>query len=210
MGRDAPGRWGPPSEEIEIFATGSTVVRARSGEPAFETWHPPAGLDSAPAETRTRSARGYHARAGHRPGGAAPPLGSVSVRQGRPTDIVRPIFVDPTFAAALVTDGAVLERLPHIEVLEPDGDTDQLLSRPLVVIDRLHRSIEARLHVRASPSMVVTVLELMPTCRLRLGRRRFVERSVESVDVLARRIEREARRSGDLSRGAPAGRPVAP
>ncbi len=194
---DTPGRSGPPSaetDEIEVFATGSTRLRASDDE-ATETWHPPVGLDSSPPDDRVRSARGYHARPGHRPGvpiesGRA---SSESERQGRSTDIVRPLFVDPTLAAALVTEGEVVGRLPYLRMLEPDADAERMLAWPVAVVGRLHRPIPATLHVRASPSMVVTVLELMPTRQLRVGRSSFVAHSVASIEELAFRIERRAR-----------------
>lgn len=140
--------------------------------------HPEGG----PGDRHDRHERDpFHARRGHRPGG--PP----SARSGGESDIVRPLLVAPEVASRIVADGAVLALpLPHLVVV---GGDDRFLVWTVRVVAPHERPVPATLHLLGSPSMVVTVLELVPSRRLRWGRDRFVARGVEAMDVLARRIE---------------------
>lgn len=132
----------------------------------------------------------YHARPGQRPG-AAPAV--ASARLGGDTEIVRPLLVDPASASRIVLTGAVFDLpLPHLELRPSDAGTARYLVWPVVVVGEHDRPVPATLHLLGSPSMVVTVLELVPTRRLRWGRARFVRYGVEAIDTLARRIERAA------------------
>ena len=194
MGEGTPHDADPPDGEIEIFATGSTILRAAA--PAADTdsaGDPPSiWIDQPTADDESH--RGYHARPGHRPGvqrtgGAA----TTSLRRGESADIVRPMFVPPERAVSVVDDIRVIDEIRHLHHRTDDGAGSRWLTWPVDLVVWPRRPIAATLHVRASPSMVVTVLELVPTRRLRLGRRRFVRRGVAAIESLAAEIERQTR-----------------
>lgn len=185
----------PVEVEIEVFATGSTD--ARPPEPRF------APDPATPIRDRLRHtnevvnefvrdgverSRDFHARPGPRPGVDV----ARSSRQGGGTDVVRPVLVSPELACDLALSGAwFVDPVANLEIsVSPGGD--RYLVWDAVVRVGWHRRCPATLHLLASPSMVVTVVELVPRRRLRRRRRRFVEAAVPAIDELAGRLERAA------------------
>ena len=178
--------------EIDVFPTGRTLARERptsapGPEGADSRDHP----DDQHRDRQDRVGyRSFHARPGHRPG-ATP--GAAGIRAGGDSDIVRPLLVPPRAASRIVLSGEVFARpVPHLVIDVDHVDMHFLVWAAMVVGDHV-RPVPATLHLLGSPSMVVTVLELVPARRLRWGGARFVRYGVEAVDELAHRIERAAR-----------------
>ncbi len=187
----------PLQRELEVFPTGSTVL-----QPVDTAWHHEhsrePGATFADQMHRTgvvvrgavQHARDFHARPGHRPGHVAPT--TASTRRGGGTDIVRPVLVDPLRACELAISGSLFELpLDHLDVEFP-GHAPSLTWRVVITTGR-SRHHPATLHLLASPSMVVTVVELIPSNRIRRRRRRFVTEGIAAVDELAHRLERACR-----------------
>lgn len=182
---------------IDVFATGTTVLRVedRSTRPAVEgppDHHVRELVRQGGQTVRVGLAHlgDYQARPGPRPG--VRPL-ATSARRGGRTDIVRPMLVHPALAVRLVCDGGLFERpVPHLRLPERDDSAERHLVWPVTIVDLRPRNVPAHLHLLASPSMVVSVLELIPSRRLRFGRGPYLAAAVPAVDELARRIERAA------------------
>lgn len=191
------GQWArrePDRPDIEVFATGTTVVSL--GAPALDA----AGVatDAAVVAQQLRRggavvrhgyehARDLQARPGHRPGGA---VASASSRAGGDTDIVRPVLIDPILASALADSGALFTLvIPHLTIVERHDPADRSLVWRGVLIDLNGRPIPVSLHILGSPSMVVTVLELVPQRRIRWHREAFVRHGIAALDAVARRLE---------------------
>lgn len=199
-----------PADEIVVFPTGRTMTRSgpasgpaskeRSTDPR-QSELPDAKLDArlvdaVPVDGEISDTgggpahdpdthRGFHARPGHRPG-ATP--GVTSSRSGGGSDIVRPLLVAPGAASRILLAGEVFEvPLPHLRI-EDDRVDARLLLWAVAIVGERHRPVPATLHLLGSPSMVVTVLELVPARRLRWGRERFLSYGVEAMDELAHRI----------------------
>lgn len=188
--RSARGTSDGPHDEIEVFPTGGTVLRAPTA-PLLprSTGTDAATLDELPTDDDRGAPRGYHARPGRRPG-ATP--GTTSARAGGDSDIVRPLLVAPVAASRLVLSGAVFAApLPHLRI-DDEQVGDRFLVWAVTVVGEHVRPTPATLHLLGSPSMVVTVLELVPARRLRWGRDHFVRYGIEAIDELAHRIERAA------------------
>jgi len=139
-------------------------------------------------------ARNFHARPGHRPGDVP----STSARAGGDADIVRPVLVDPARASHLALTGALFATpIGALTIDEHDDGHDDdpgrfLVWSALLATDQ-GRPIPATLHLLGSPSMVVTVLELVPRRRLRWRRDRFVHHGIVALDELARRLDAACR-----------------
>ncbi len=69
----------------------------------------------------------------------------------------------------------------------------------MVVASPHLRSVPATLHLRATPSMVLSVLELVPRRRLRWRRDAFVAAGVEAVEALAHEFERDGQVVSDAT-----------
>lgn len=118
--------------------------------------------------------------------------GTARTRSGAKHDIVRPLLVAPGAASRIALSGDVFALpVPHL-VIDVDHVDDRLLVWAVAVVGVHVRPVPATLHLLGSPSMVVTVLELVPARRLRWGHARFVRYGVEAIDELAHRIERAA------------------
>ena len=163
----------PDAHEIEVFATGTTVARAPD-EPAFDDL-----TGQGLTELLRRSgctvrdgyehARDFHARPGHRPG--TTPIATTSERRGSGVDIVRPVLVNPLLASDAAVSGRLFaELIPGLELEERDPDGARYLVWHARLSGRRVHSVPVSLHLLASPSMVVTVLELVPRHRLRRHR----------------------------------------
>jgi hypothetical protein len=183
--------------EIDVYPTGATVAHFPPTTTGTEV---DGHHGAAVSELLRRSgvavregiehARDFHARPGHRPG-AAPTPSTTSSRQGGDTDIVRPVLVDPNRACELALSGRLFaEPIEHLDVDVAGDDRDErryLVWDATIRTGRRHRH-RATLHLLASPSMVVTVIELVPTRRVRRHRDRFVRDAVIAVEELARRL----------------------
>lgn len=172
--------WARPGE-LDVFPTGDTHLLA-----------PPS--DSTPSAIGVAVRRGgaalldYHAAPGHRPGTQ---IATTSGRRSGPADIVRPVLVDPRRAVMLAECDLFAEPTAGLVI----DDRDATTSRPFLVwngrLSGLHLSpVRVSLHLLASPSMVVTVLELVPQTRVRRHERAFIRAGVEAVDALADRLVR--------------------
>lgn len=152
----------PDDGWVEVFATGDTVV-VTAEDP------PPAHRHPAPPPFRVTAA---------------------SARTGVYGDVVRPVHVDPVIASELAVSGRLFdEPIPHLVVADDHEVASRYLLWNAQVVGHHRRPLPAALHLLASPSMVVTVLELIPRRRIRWRRRRFVRHGLEAVDALAERLE---------------------
>jgi hypothetical protein len=163
---------------IEVFSTGPTI--------AIEH-HP-----TTDASAGERPALRDHGRP---PRGHAPPVRpfgvvtTASLRTGGHHDVVRPVLFDPQVACELAVSGRLFDApVPHLEIAVGHEAAARYLIWNASVIGHRRRPLPAALHLLASPSMVVTVLELVPRRRIRWGRRRFVRDGIEAIDVLAARL----------------------
>jgi hypothetical protein len=177
----APGEPAP----LQLFATGSSLLVERASAPADATAFAELLREGG---RHVRDGLDYHARPGHRPGGVT----ATGSRRGGDTDIVRPVLLDPLVAGRIACTGEVFRRpIEHLRVLPSDA-TEKFLAWEVLVIAPHERPVPATLHLLASPSMVVTVLELVPRRRLRFGRDRFVRHAVAGIDELADRLRAAA------------------
>lgn len=171
--------------EIEVFPTGTTIEHAPHDlDLAEQLRHGAAAVRSG-----YERARDFHARPGPRPG--EPVVAATSSRRGGDTDIVRPVLIDPIVASRLAVSGLLfVPALPRLVVhVDPsDASGSQFLAWDAELVDDAGRTTPATLQLLASPSMVVTVLELIPRRRLRWTGRRFVRDGVEALDALADRL----------------------
>ena len=138
-------------------------------------------------------ARDFQARPGRRPGAAPVLAGTTSSRAGGDTDIVRPVLVSPRFASEFAITGRLFaEPVPYLSI-SPCADAEQRFLIWDGVLDCAGRRHSVTFHLLASPSNVVTVLELVPCRRLRRQRQRFIDDGVAAVEVIARRLQHAAR-----------------
>jgi hypothetical protein len=178
----------PNRDEVDVFATGTTVIV----EPAaHEPSGAPVGEQLRRAATALHTgldhARRLHARSGPRIG--AGPATVASAREGTRTEIVRPVLLDPWLAWELAGSGRLFaDPIPHLRVGEPRAETPQPAWAASLRTGRLKRRA-AELHVTASPSFNVTVLELVPASRRRTGARSFLRAGLQAVEELAHRLE---------------------
>lgn len=173
--------------EVEVFPTGSTTARAPDGSED-------AGVDD---QTRRGGAlmrdgydhvRDIQARPGHRLGTPIEP--APSGRRGGPADIVRPVLVNPILATEFAISGELFtDAVPHLDIERWDDDGRRFLVWAATVHREHRHCVPATLHLLASPSMVVTVLELVPSRQVRWGCDRFVHDGIAAMEVLARRLE---------------------
>lgn len=203
-------RSGHDDGDIDVFATGRTA--------ALEPGDAPDDIDdladhvrhgAAAVRAGLERAREFHARPGHRPG---PAIDTTSSRQGRVTDIVRPVLVSPLVAVDAVVAGGVLSRpVPGLAVDTAAGGADghRYLVWDAVLTSRRGAAIRCSLHLSASPSMVVTVLELIPRQRLPWSHQRFVRDGLTAIDVIAERLVEIGRRSESPGTGAAPGVQIA-
>jgi hypothetical protein len=191
MGGGRPeGRHGGNVEriELEVFATGAATAFAPAecplecfdpvGQPTFAD-HLRRGGDA--VHHGIDHARELRATPGPRPGR---PIATTGERRGGSCDIVRPIYLHPDRACALALGDVFRRPIDHLEITDDSAAAD-LIWRVVITGSR---RVPATLHLRASPSMVVTVLELVPRRTLRWHRDQFVRDGVAAADSLARRL----------------------
>jgi len=188
-------RGGP--DEIDVFATGATHAVATDSTVLPDLLR----RSGSTVRVSYAHARDFHARAGHRPG---TPLATVSPRRTGTADIVRPVLVNPIDACDVAVSGRLFDdRVPGLDIERHLADADG--ARYLVWNAWLHvgsnRLVPASLHLLGSPSMVVTVLELVPQRRLRRQRTAFVRHGLAALDALASRLGRITPACGDVGYG---------
>ncbi|NNE12229.1 MAG: hypothetical protein HKN41_08295 [Ilumatobacter sp.] len=184
MDNGSPARDDDPVGEIEVFPTGRTIEVAPTAPEVGE--HLRHGLTVLRAGYERAST--FHATPGPRPG--VPVVPATSSRRGGDADVVRPVLVEPALAASLATTGSLFR--PPVEhlVIRDDDDpaSSQLLVWDVVLLDDHAHPTPATLHLLAAPSMVVTVLELIPRRRLRWTKQQFIDDGVAVLDELAARL----------------------
>lgn len=124
-----------------------------------------------------------HAADGYRPG-ATP--AATSTRRGGDCDIVRSMRVDP-WTAASIAGSRAFRRHDHrfLRFDEAERGDDRALTWRVIIWSQGLRPVPATLHLRAAPSMVLSVLELVPRRKLRWRRAAFIDAGVEAVEALA-------------------------
>jgi hypothetical protein len=176
--------------ELEVFATGTTTVIAVGGDEPDLSQIGDAGT-AAELLRRTGAAMlDIHARPGHRPGRA---VATTSARRGGDTDIVRSVMVHPGIACLVATSGRLFsDPIAGFDVYEADdADHDHRYLVWHAALSGEHVSrIPVSLHVLSSPSLVVTVLEIIPQGPLRWKRTGFVRDGIEVIDRVAARLTR--------------------
>ncbi len=132
--------------------------------------------------------REVRARPGYRLGAGTDRL----ARQGRKEEISQPVLVRPGAAQRVINRGELFdEPIPALDV-DPDSrvcDGDSYTWNATLRSGRFARR-SACLYLHPTPSANVSILELIPSGRRRLARRRFVRRGVRAVDTLGRRLRR--------------------
>jgi hypothetical protein len=177
------------TDGIEIFATGTTSIATGADE--FDA-HDVGELlrrSGAWLHDGYDHIRELQARPGRCPGVTA--CGQRSRRRGE-ADVVRPVAVSPGIASAAAVSGALFDgAIPHlcVEHDERDRVSTEYLVWQSTVTHRRRRGVPATLHLLASPSMVVTVLELVPQRNVRWHRRRFISDGIAALDAIAARLE---------------------
>lgn len=172
--------WARPGE-LEVFATGTTTLSDR---------------DQASDDNRDRASEllhragaavlDLHARPGFRPGQRIP---TTSARRGGDTDIVRPLLLRPGPASDAATSGRWFDGpIPGFELDVDHADDDAYLVWYATLSGHHVSEVPVSLHLLAAPSMVVTVLELVPRRRLRWQRNGFVHDGIAVIDQLATRL----------------------
>ena len=168
--------------EIELVAVGEPETR--------DTEIGPSLLDHVADGYRAamERARDIHAADGYRPGGVRPE--ATSNRRGGACDIVRPMLVDPLIASAIAVSPTFRSR-GHLHLTFAEGaDSDErALTWNVIVRSPRLGAVPATLHLSASPSQVVSVLELVPHRRLRWRANRFVEVGIAAIDSLADELQ---------------------
>lgn len=177
--------------ELEVFATGRTVLIAPGAahdHDSVDVAHLTDHLHRAGLAIRDglEHARAVRAVPGPRPGHSGTPIpATASWRRGNGCDIVRPLHLDPIRASAAAISGRWLGHpVEHVEVLD-DSTADGLVWQIAIIGDRRTRRTTATLHLLASPSMIVTIIELIPHGRHRWDRREVVRDGVAAADTLA-------------------------
>ena len=174
---------------IEIFATGTTSIATGTDEFVPHDVGELVRRGGASLHDGYDRLRELQARPGHRPGVST--SGLRSARRGE-SDVVRPVAVNPGTASAAAVSGVLFDgTIPHLRVEhdDRDGAGAELLVWQSTVTHGRRRGVPATLHLLASPSMVVTVLELVPQRRVRWNRRRFIRDGIVALDALAARLE---------------------
>lgn len=174
----------PSNSDVEVFATGDTKVHTRNEDVIV-------GTVTDAVRRGGAAVLDLHARPGYRPGAK---IATSSGRRTGPSDIVRPVLVDPRRACALAADGELFrDRIDGLELDDEQADDSRQF---LVWTGRMSGAhigiVPISIHLLASPSLVVTVFELVPQERLRWHRRSFVKAGIEVVEALALRLDRLA------------------
>ncbi len=180
-----------PTLELEVFATGATIATAPEAVveypldlPDGQTFGGLVRHGGDAIKDGLEHARDLRARPGPRLGGG--PTFTASARSGGDSDIVRPVHVSPLFAGDFAAGGELFATpIPHLRVAGR-GDEQQLLWDC-----ELHGEsgrCRVTFHLMASPSTVITVLELVPCKRVRRHRDRYLADGIAAIDAIAERL----------------------
>jgi hypothetical protein len=193
----------PPSvdneaHDIVVYATGSTIITGP--EPRRPAHQGPTPDGEAPVGDQLRRAvtvlhdgldhaRRFHARSGPRMG--AIPAAVATTREGTKSEIIRPVLIDPWRAWEVAGSGQLFaEPIPRLRIDQgprPSQTTYPVWTASLRTGWMTRRA--AQLQVSASPSFNVTVLELIPAARRRIGNRSFLRVGLPVIEEVARRLE---------------------
>ncbi|MGH9133418.1 MAG: hypothetical protein ACRDZZ_05740 [Ilumatobacteraceae bacterium] len=197
------------AHDVVVYATGTTVITGPDPDPHQPDGGLPVGDQFRRAATALHDgldhARRFHARTGPRIG--ANPATVVTAREGTKSEIIRPVLLDPWRAWEVAGSGQLFaEPIPRLRIdagRSPTQATYPMWTASLRTGKVTHRT--AQLHVSASPSFNVTVLELIPATRRRLGNRSFLRVGLPVIEELARRLEsaRPRQVGGDTFWGTP-------
>ncbi|HEX4980716.1 MAG TPA: hypothetical protein VFV63_03420 [Ilumatobacteraceae bacterium] len=186
------------AQEIEVYATGSTIITGPEHE-AGEHRRPAPGGDTPVGDQLRKAvtvlhgglehARRFHAKSGPRMG--PHPTTVATTREGTKSEIIRPVLLDPWQAWEVAGSGRLFaEPIPRLKIdrgPKPSPSTYPVWTASLRTGWVKHRA--AQLQVSASPSFNVTVLELIPVTPRRTGSRSFLRVGLPVVEELARRLE---------------------
>ena len=177
--------------EIEVFVVEDDAATDHANHPTVAD-HVRRGY-----ELVRDHARDVHAAPGYRVG-AVPAISGT--RRGGSCDIVRSLRVDPWTASAIAGSRAFRHH-PHrfLTFLEADPGDDRVLTWTVLVATPRLRAVPATLHLRAAPSMVLSVLELVPRRRLRWRRTAFIDAGVAAIESLARELEHDVQVVSDTT-----------
>jgi hypothetical protein len=188
---DTPHGVDGEAHDVVVYATGSTIALAPDDESTVDG--PTAVGDqlrraASAVHDGLEHARRFHARPGPRLGAGTP--ATTSNREGVRSEIVRPVLVDPRIASDLAMSGRLFaEPIPRLSIQQPTRPQPaNLVWTASLRTGRLRRR-SAKLHVTASPSFNVTVLELIPTNHRRLGARAFLRVGLPAIEELVRRLQ---------------------
>jgi hypothetical protein len=176
--------------EVEVFATGTTTMVDLGGDEPDAPHVDDAGTTGELLRRAGAAMLDIHARPGHRPGR---PIVIASARRGGDTDIVRSVLIHPAIACRVATSGRLFrDPIDGFDVNEADdADDDRRFLVWHAALSGSHVSrIPVSLHVLASPSLVVTVLEIIPQRPLRWKRDGFVRDGIDVIDRVAARLTR--------------------
>jgi hypothetical protein len=176
--------------ELEVFATGTTAIVHVGGDEPDPARGDDAGTTAELLRRTGAAMLDIHARPGHRPGR---PIVIASARRGGDTDIVRSVLIHPAIACRVATSGRLFrDPIDGFDVNEADdADDDRRFLVWHAALSGSHVSrIPVSLHVLASPSLVVTVLEIIPQRPLRWKRDGFVRDGIDVIDRVAARLTR--------------------
>jgi hypothetical protein len=184
--------------DVDVYATGSTII---TGPDHDGRGHRGTGPDNVtPVGDQLRKAvtalhgsidhaRQFHAKAGPRMGAHPTPV--APAREGKKSEIIRPVLLDPWRAWEVAGSGALFaEPIPRLSIdrgPKPSQATYPVWTASLRTGWVKHRA--AQLQVSASPSFNVTVLELIPATPRRIGNRSFLRVGLPVIEELARRLE---------------------
>jgi len=193
--REAPDTDGRDihAHEIEVYATGSTIITGPEDEGPGAEGVAPVGDQLRRAVTVLHDgldhARRFHAKAGPRMG--PPPTGVASTRQGSKSEIIRPVLLDPWRAWEVAGSGQLFAKpIPRLRIVRGQNPSPTAYPSWAATLRTgwlKHR--DAKLQVSASPSFNVTVLELVPATPRRTGNRSFLRVGLPAIEELARRLE---------------------
>jgi hypothetical protein len=173
--------------EIELVAVDDGTSRA-----ACDPDHPSLADQMRHGYDLVRERAGdVHAAPGYRPG-AVPQ--ATSTRRGGDCDVVRSMRVDPWTATTIAGSRSFRhDEHRYLTFVESGPSDDRMLTWKVVLASPRLRAVPATLHLRAAPSMVLSVLELVPRRRLRWRQAAFVQAGVEAVESLAHEFEHDVR-----------------
>lgn len=185
------------AHDVEVYATGSTIITAPGHERSERPRSGAGGLTPVGDQFRQAvtvrhggldHALRFHARVGPRmgPGRSA----TASTRKGTKSEIIWPVLLDPRRAWEFAGSGQLFaEPIPRLQVdrePRPSRATYPVWTVSLRTGWVTRRA--AQLQLSASPSFNVTVLELLPAAPRRTGNRSFLRAGLPAIEELARRL----------------------